>query len=738
MTSWAYRLAAELAGPSRPVLLSQPFASRPLQIILAEDSLVISLGGESGGLIACRAAFTPARDFVLAESHSSGHTFSCILESLIGRFHVTIRLEEEAQLPTIRYQARFTPSQHLGIPFWPKDVLVLDPDGAIGDTVPDIHVSQEGTRSGLVYFSIPDAAWGSALYFQNLTSLNAYCEETGASLADSVGGRGPELGFSLPPTGGESLKAGNTYTLCDAYVVVAPHVPQDAAAQARQFLYLLAAVYVQLPQPPTAYHDYLDLAKTAAEQLAHHKGCWTFRGGHPYLNAYVSDYKTPPESMVQLAVLLPLSEYCTWMGADIPIADELADGLDGFFNPDIGTIQRWLLAAEHHLDGSEEQKRPLVMDSWYLYHALLNLSRLALAGHEKADKLFRQSLDYAIRVAHHFNYKWPIFYQMETLDAIKAEAKPGAGGEKDVGGLYALVMLQAWELTDNRRYLEEAKASAARLHDFGFDLFYQANNTTFAAVAMLRLWKTTKEAPHLDLSMIFLANIFKNVALWECEYGHGMHFPHFFSLFPLSDAPYSAAYEEGEVLTAFHDYLKMAQDAPLPTAISILLPAFIRHALHRMPYYYPQMLPDDMLSDEVKTGEIDRSLRVPLEDVTIGREPAGAVGQEVYGAGFPFAVVPRHYVEIAGGACMLFVDYPVADRRAHTNHVAFSVLGSTALRCRLYVLRIDMAQADNTANIRISTAQQGAVAATMDDAGLPYYEIAGGQHVVVSWDKANN
>lgn len=737
ITASAYKLAAAVNAKTDAMHLETPFASGGVQLLVTDDSAVICLEVAGGGTLACRVAYTPANDFVVLDYEAHGHTASYMLDSIIGHFRVTVTHEAAGESPTLRYTTQFTPKRELAIPNWPKDLLLIDPDGGIGRTLADIHVSQVGTRSGLMHFSLSDPLRASVFYFQNLTALNAYCEDTETKLGDSVGGRGPELGFWLPPTGEKVLHAGREYTIGDAYVVLADPVPTQPAPLAKQFLQLLAQVYMQLPQPPTKYHDYPGLAKASAEQLANHKGCWSFRDGHAYLNAYASDYKTPPESMVQLAVMVPMIEYAGWASTDMPIIAELDEGLEGFYNMDIGTIQRWLLAVEHDLDESEEQKRPMVMDSWYLYHALLNLSRLAGAGDERAGKLFRRSLDYAVKVGRHFNYEWPIFYHMKTLEAIKAEAKPGAGGEKDVGGLYALVMIQAWELTGDRTYLEEAKAAAAQLQNLGFDLFYQANNTALAAVAMMRLWQITHDSHFLDLSYLFLAGLFRNMALWECRYGNGKHFPHFFSLFPLSDAPYTAVYEEGEVLAAFHEYLTMAGDAPVPSAVSVLLPEFIRHAVHRMAYYYPNKLPESMLSDEVKTGEIDRDLLAPLEDVTMGWEPAGAVGQEVYGAGFPFAVVPRHYFAIANGACMLFVDYPVTARETGHGQVSFQVMGSNRMRCRLYVLRIDIAQADRTADIRISAERQGAVMVAHDEDDIPYFELAGGQQVFVAWSKVD-
>jgi hypothetical protein len=59
----------------------------------------------------------------------------------------------------------------------------------------------------------------------------------------------------------------------------------------------------------------------------------------------------------------------------------------------------------------------------------------------------------------------------ETLKVLKAEFEPGKGGEHDVPGLYAHVMLQAYELSHEKRYLAEAEKAASRLKGSGLHLF---------------------------------------------------------------------------------------------------------------------------------------------------------------------------------------------------------------------------------------------------------------------------
>jgi len=346
---------------------------------------------------------------------------------------------------------------------------------------------------------------------------------------------------------------------------------------------------------------------------------------------YVGDREKPPESMVQFTVLLPLLEYEVWTGRELRLTRRLLENFEAFFSPKIRSVVRWL-PGEKFGDTGEEGQSHENMDSWYLYHILFNLSRLATLGNRKARMLFERSLPYAMRVAKRFDYRFPIFFNLETLEIVRAESKPGAGGENDVAGLYALVMLHAAELLNDATYLEEAKKAAHALEDLGFKLGYQTNTTGFAIEAMLRLYLKTHDPHYLDLMNVCLANVFENMWIWECTYGHARHYPTFFGLFPLRDAPYLAPYEELEALAKFHDLLKMGGEH-IPPAARMLIAEYGKHALDRVWHYFPANLPVDGLAEKPRNGHLDRTLAIPVEDLQDGWEQSGQVGQEVYGAG---------------------------------------------------------------------------------------------------------
>jgi len=678
------------------------------------------------GRIAFRLAYSPGGELrIKAQGNENG--LQLHIDSQIGNYKV-ILVFPSAQQPVLRYTTILTPATPLIFPFWPRDIIPLGPaeDRLAKGTV---YVKQVGARSGQLYFSQANA--GSVFYLQNLTALADYNQETETSASETVGGEWPEIGFALPATNkNKPLEAGKKYVISDALITFSEDIPRDEKAMVRQYLDLLAKLYLALPKPLTNYTPWPRILDQGLKDLISSPGCWSQLDGHHYFNAYVSDYITPPEIMVQLAVLLPLLDYVEWSDARLEVMKKIKEGLPAFFDAKYKTIMRWHPEAADKLEGEEEQKHPLVMDSWYLHHPLLNLSRLALKGDLVAKKLFLDSLGFSIKVAHHFNYQWPVFYKVDTLEVVKAETQPGRGGEKDVPGLYAHVMLQAWELTGEKRYLNEAEKSAKHLQGLGFELFYQANNTAFSSGAMLRLYKATKKEIYLQLSYLCLANVFKNVKLWDCNYGYGRNFPSFFALFPLSDAPYTAVYEEQEMFCALHDYLHHAEGTSILPSVRLLIAEYIRYLVDRAAYYYPPMLPEDMLQEKPKIGEVDRDLWIALEDLHDGWEQSGQVGQEVYGAGNAFGILPRHFIRVPGQPFMIFTDYPRYGLSAKKHSpVQIKLAGDGRITCRVMVIKTGQ---DRIPDLKVTVNSETMTGKRVKDGNFEY-EVPGDAVIRISW-----
>jgi hypothetical protein len=686
MSPWAAAANYALNDSNAVPLYTNKYRSILFTVFNTGDSIWIRADFTKGGRIGFRPAYSPGGDFTISRVKETPEGIILYVVSATGKYKVDIRFPEGDNC-TLRYTTTLQPATDLLIPFWPRDIIIAGKHANGEGTAGKIHMSQEGTRSGIIYFSCTRPKAASVFYLQNLSALGDYCEQTKTSGGDTVGGTWPELGFALPVTKDACLPADKKFVISDAIILLSNEVPANEKETTHQFLDLMAGAYLQLPRPESEYNDWPQILQWGLKDLLDVKGCWSHNNGHSYFNAYLCDYETPPEIMVQLAVLLPLKDYTEWNGTDLDVMKMIMEGLPAFYNEELKTIMRWLPSAEDKLEGDEEQKQPRVMDSWYLHHPMLNLSRLALKGDKQAKKLFLNSIGFVIKVAKHFKYKWPVFYNMETLEIVKAERESGKGGENDVAGLYAHVMLQAYELTGEKKYLAEAERAAKALQGLGFELLYQANNTAFASGALLRLHKITGKKLYLELSYLCIANLLRNVRLWSCNYGNGKFFPVFFSMFPLSNAPYTAPYEEQEVFCAMHDYLRHAEGIEILPSIQLLIAEFIRFMMHRAVYYYPTMLPAEMICEDVKTGEFDPALWIAVEDLNDGWEKSGSVGQEVYGAGNAFGILPRHYLKIPGKKFMVYVDYPTAGFKARKGSpIRFRIKGDSRISCRLCII----------------------------------------------------
>lgn len=685
ISPWAATVQTDILKSN--ILLEKKVSDYLFQMYDTGDSAWLTVQWPSGGKVALRAVYglnsTLKVDNLLEDADAIVLQFS----NEIGKFEVRLYFPQKQEM-ILHYTTTFRPDAPILIPFWPRDIVALAQNGKSENTSGKIYIDQTGTRSGLLYAAFTKPKTGSFLYFQNLTSMSPYCDATQTSLGNTVGGQWPEIGFQLPQVD-ENPLPDKTFVISDAYIRFTDNIPSDEVAIAKSFLENLAAIYSVIPKPETNYNDWQHISECVLHDLTDNKGCWSYANMHPYLNAYLCDFKTPPEIMVQLAVLYAVAEHAKWSGEKYAVIKDLKRGLDAFYDSNLQTISRWLPSQRAELDESEEQKSAMVMDSWYLHHPLMNLSKLALDGDQQAKTLLMKSLNYAIKVAHHYNYEWPVFYKMDTLETVKRETVPGKGGEKDVAGSYALLMHNVWKLTGEKRYLKEATKAADKLRENGLHIFYQANNTAFSALAMLRLYIETGEEKYLETSYLCLAGILRNVQLWECDYGYAKNFDNFFGIFPLGDAPYKAAYEEMEVYAAINDYIREADaaNAPIPSALQLLLPELVRYSVNRLPAYYPTMLPVDILSEDVKTGEIDPTIWIPLEDLYDGWEKPGQVGQEVYGAGVGFGVVPRQYHKVKGERFMVYCDYPVQNFRSNNYKSAFfKTLGDVNMQCKMQIM----------------------------------------------------
>jgi len=384
--------------------------------------------------------------------------------------------------------------------------------------------------------------------------------------------------------------------------------------------------------------------------------------------------------MVQIITLSTLSDYAAWRGKPYPLERKLAAGLGRFYDPKLRTLRRYLPNVGDDKDAD-------AVDSWYLYHPLIGLGHLALGGDEQARKLFEDSIDFAIEAAHHFDYKWPIQYKITDFSVIQAARGDEGLGQTDVGGFYAYLMLVAFELTDDPRFLAEARKAIDAAQGSRFELNYQANLTAWGAAACMRLWRTTNEERYLQQGYVYLASFFHNSVLWNSNIGPACHYHTFLAVSALHDGPYMALYECFDSFTAFERYLKDS-GPDLDPSVRLLVSDYCRYALDRAWFYYPDTLPEDMICQKPRNGHVDRNLSFPVEDLYVGGDIAGQVGQEIYGAGAAFIFASRCYHHVHGAPFMLFCDhFLMAADRTSERSMTFQLAGDPGGRARVSILR---------------------------------------------------
>lgn len=644
--------AAQLASARR--LASFPLGAFKVEAAQGHDTLWIIVRRPGHGAIALKTARSPGPVNVTGRTTASGGLWKVICTS--GRFDVRLAILSH---DLIRITVSLTPSADLLIPFWSRDLYPLGPGDDPRRAAGQVLAAQRGHNSGLCYFTLQKPAFGSVLYFQNLTALNPYFKATGTKPDGVVGGEWPELGYQPPtaPLGNSPpvnpLKKGDTVVISDAFVRIGELATSETASAA-QFIDMLADVYRRVEKPLPVHHDWPSRAARTVRDLQKKPEAIVQHYGADFLHPYTeAEY---PDSMVQLTVLAALREMEAATGRKLPIADRLAKGVPRFFDKRLKTIRRYL-------PNVGDDKNANAVDSWYLYHPLMNLARLAANGDSSARDLLLQSTDYAIRAAQHFDYRWPIQFDIRNF-AVLTPARDDRGlGQTDVGGLYAYLMLQLHDLTQDERYLAEARAALNAARGVRFELVYQTNLTAWGAVACVRLWKLDEDARWLDLSQVFVAGFLHNCELWDSQIENARHYTNFFGATCLHDGPYMSAFECSESFAAFDELLAVGGD-DLPPAMRLLLLEYRRFTLMRGWWWFPDALPPEALAkDKIRNGHIDRRLSFPLEDIYGDGQPAGQVGQEIYGCAGALIFAARAFHSPAGAPFRIFTPYPASVTR---------------------------------------------------------------------------
>ena len=138
--------------------------------------------------------------------------------------------------------------------------------------------------------------------------------------------------------------------------------------------------------------------------------------------------------------------------------------------------------------------------------------------------------------------------------------------------------------------------------------------------------------------------------------------------------------------------------------------------------------------EKPKIGELDPKLWIALEDIHDSWEKSGSVGQEVYGAGNAFGILPRHYNMVPGAEFMIFADYPLSGFSAKKKgRISFRVIGDERLSCRLMVVRSDDKKLPDV-NVILKGRKESLPGALRRDGHLEF-QVGGNTTVTIHWGK---
>ncbi len=351
--------------------------------------------------------------------------------------------------------------------------------GAPGNDLPALYLldSNEGIET-MMYFDVSDMGWMS---FDNLPrflvcrcSMTSHLEPGGESQRFGVG-------LIAEQSTGNVLPAGDvrfTYWLLQRPVKDLLN-EQEAVTRWMSALLPLFEQKLEWPACATSWKEFaaktvLDLQEKGPAQVE--------VDGHVGLRAYVkgsSQLWTQPaddfELMTVADVLWPsllylrLHDEASYQHE----CNELVKDLPGFYRSDTHSISNNFKVAENER-----------ADSWYPYeNALIKYPTIGLlAGSKEITDRFLDAFQSAIKMAHQYDYLFPIYYRVATF---KAE---GAGTNYAVNGLFAWAALIAYRLTGQEQYREESRRAIKVLNTVPADrLFHEPQELAFGALAAAEL-----------------------------------------------------------------------------------------------------------------------------------------------------------------------------------------------------------------------------------------------------------
>ena len=350
--------------------------------------------------------------------------------------------------------------------------------GTWGNDLPALYLLDQNVGiETMMFFDVGDMDWMS---IENVPRFLVYrCSSI--SRIERNGSQRLGVGLIADQETGDVLPAGEvrfTYWLLQRPL---SDLLTEQEAVARWMRALLPLFEEKLVWPQCA-STWRDFATGAVANLQEKAETQIEAAGHTGLRAYVKEtsklWKQPDENfelMTVADVLWPSLLYLRLHPAPAYEIEckQLIDDLPGFYHADT-----------HSISNDYVRKPNERADSWYPFeNSLIKYPMIgSLADSAEVKRNFLDAFASAEKMAHQYDYLFPIYYEVSTLHA------QGAGTNYAVGGLYAWAALIANRLSGEQRYRQEAQQAIRVLCTVPSDrLFHEPQELSYGALAAAEL-----------------------------------------------------------------------------------------------------------------------------------------------------------------------------------------------------------------------------------------------------------
>ena len=217
-------------------LWSRQFDESTLEVVFTRSGIWIVLSWRSGASVAFRAAFSPG-SLTVKKCSVEGDSLLIDADTRIGRQVCDLRINGSDGV--FIFRTLVLPRSYLTFEAWSRDIVPLTAEARAAGA---LHTGDDDHRAGHLHASIPDS--GAFVYVQEISSLAALCGATRATLAHTVGGEWPDIGF-VPPRGRKALSPSDGPTvLTHAHVAWSSSPAKEPGDVLEDQLALLAAIYL--------------------------------------------------------------------------------------------------------------------------------------------------------------------------------------------------------------------------------------------------------------------------------------------------------------------------------------------------------------------------------------------------------------------------------------------------------------------------------------------------------------